>query len=257
MVRCAHLLITRWVSTSVCFRASSIRTPKMAPVEPVMPMIRRRIEFLVWSRARAAATAGRRRQDAPPPLTFQPALWPRRDFPLILEQVPEFTHRGGLLLERRHVDLRELIAPVKRPTGVNDGAAVGKIPDRPALRLDARIERGRPRAADDVDGRRRIGAREQSPHHLLEVGHVNIVVHDNGVAPTISTDVTHRRDMAGLFGMAGVALVDRDSEQQPRIADLMRPGHRNAGHAGLLDVLTQQRRADDGPIATDLVRRTL
>src|ERR1700732_1952150 len=37
-VRCPHLLMIKWLSISVALSASSIRTPKMAPVDPVMPM---------------------------------------------------------------------------------------------------------------------------------------------------------------------------------------------------------------------------
>jgi hypothetical protein len=48
MVRCAHLLMTRWDSTSECFNASSSLMPKTAPVEPVMPIMRRRIAFLAF-----------------------------------------------------------------------------------------------------------------------------------------------------------------------------------------------------------------
>src|SRR5262249_6683763 len=43
-------------STSLALSASSIRTPKMAPVEPVMPMMRRRIQK---SPARAVYTSKR------------------------------------------------------------------------------------------------------------------------------------------------------------------------------------------------------
>src|SRR5215208_1045516 len=63
--------------------------------------------------------------------------------------------------------------------------------------------------------------------------------------------------MTGLLGMAWIALVDRDREQQPRVADLMRPGHRDARDAGFLDVLAQQRRAHDGAVAADFVGRAL
>ena len=45
--------------------------------------------------------------------------------------------------------------------------------------------------------------------------------------------------MAGLLGMAGIALVDGDGEQEPRIADLVRPGRRHPRHARLLDILAQ------------------
>ena len=46
MVRCAHLLMIRWDSTCECFNASNSRIPNTAPVEPVMPTMRRRIAFL-------------------------------------------------------------------------------------------------------------------------------------------------------------------------------------------------------------------
>ena len=38
-----------------------------------------------------------------------------------------------------------------------------------------------------------------------------------------------RGDVAGLLGVAGIALLDRDGEQQPRVADLVRPGRGDAG----------------------------
>src|SRR5262249_33052311 len=69
--------------------------------------------------------------------------------------------------------------------------------------------------------------------------------------------VAHGRHMASLLGMAGIALVDGDSEQEPRIADLVRPGRRHAGHARLLDTLAQQRGANHSAIAANLVPRTL
>ena len=123
------------------------------------------------------------------------------------------------------------------PAGVDHRPAVGVVAHRLALRLDTRIKRRRPGVADDVDGRGGVRAREQRPNELLEIGHVDIVVDHDHVAPAIGADVAHGRDMAGLFGVAGITLVDRDREQEPGVADLMRPGRRHARHARLLDVL--------------------
>src|SRR5262245_27779964 len=112
MVRCAHLLMMRCDSTSVPFSASRKRTPKMAPVDPVIPMMRRRITspFRAPAERRGAQDEGTKE-------------W--LPFWSILEQVPEFTDRQGLILRRRVVHLGELILPVERPAGVDHGAAVG------------------------------------------------------------------------------------------------------------------------------------
>jgi hypothetical protein len=57
--------------------------------------------------------------------------------------------------------------------------------------------------------------------------------------------------------MAGIALLDGDAEQQPRGADLVRPGGGDVGHAGLHDVLAHDRRAGERAVARDLVGRAL
>src|ERR1700692_4611784 len=171
-----------------------------------------------------------------------------------LHQMPEFLQPDAPFLGRRHVDRRELIAPVPRPTGVDDGAAVGVIAGRLALGLDARIERRRPGVADDVDRGGGIRARDQRPDHLFQVRDVDVFVDHDHIAPAIGADVALRGDVAGLLAVARIALVHRDAEEQPRIADLVRPGRGDAGHAGLLDILAQQRRAHYGAVAADLVR---
>src|SRR5260370_172464 len=65
------------------------------------------------------------------------------------------------------------------------------------------------------------------------------------------------RDMAGLLGMAGITLGDGNAEEEPRVADLMRPGRSHARHPRLGDALAQQSRAQHCAITADLVGRAL
>src|SRR5579864_2415747 len=171
--------------------------------------------------------------------------------------MPELLQRNAALVRRRGIDRGEFVAPVPRPAGVDDGAAIGVIAHRLAFRLDARIQWRRPGIADDVDRGCRIGPRDQCPDHLLEIRDVDIVVDHDRVAAAIGSDVAHGGDMAGLPGVAGIALLDGNDEQKPRAANLVRPGGCDAGDAVLLDVLAQQRRANDGAITADFVRRAL
>src|SRR5437773_8837004 len=87
----------------------------------------------------------------------------------VLEQVPKLRLDDAALLRRGHVHLGKLVAPMPGPAGIDDRPAVGVVAGRLALRLDARVERGRPGIADDVDRGRRIGAREHGPDQLFEL----------------------------------------------------------------------------------------
>src|SRR5205809_792007 len=147
----------RWDSMSLPLSASSIRTPKMAPVEPVMPMMRRRIQVLRRGRHQCARKPFGCKYEPPR------ALSPRPPAGSILEQVAKLLPRDAALLRRRHVHAREFVAPVPRPACVDDRAAVGIVAQRLALRLDPRIERRRPGVADDVDRGGGVGARQQGP----------------------------------------------------------------------------------------------
>ena len=159
MVRCAHLLMTRWVSMSV--------------------VLQRLEEPHAEDGAGRSGHADDQASHCNPSMSAQHIIGddgippsPRLivDFgpPRQAEQMAEFLHAPArLLLRGRGVDLRELVAPVERPAGVDDGAAVGEIAYRLALGLDARIERRRPGLADDLDRGRGVRTREQRPHHLL------------------------------------------------------------------------------------------
>src|SRR3954469_19850050 len=249
----------RWLSIPLSLSASSIRTPKMAPVDPVMPMMRRRITILALQSREPKRTSPRFRKGYQQMVALatiasgRPALSAES----ALEQMAEPLLRDPALLGAGRAHLRELVAPVPGAAGVDDRSAVGEVTGRLALGLDARIERRRPGVADDVDRGGRVRAREQGPHQLLEIGDVDVVVDHDHVSPAIGTDMAHGGDMAGLLGMAGIALVDRDREQQPRVADLMRPSRGDARHARLLDVLAQQAGSHHRAIAADLVRRPL
>src|SRR5262245_7067593 len=149
--------------------------------------------------------------------------------------MPELLLRDAALLRRRHVNFREFVAPMPGPAGIDDRAAVGVVAGRLALGLDTRVEGGRPGVAYDVDRSRGVGAGEHRPRQLFQVGYVDVVVDHDDVAPAISADVAHGRHVAHLLAMAGIALTDGHREQEPRVADLMRPRGGDAGHAGLTE----------------------
>src|SRR5260370_28530664 len=115
--------------------------------------------------------AGKREQ--PKTLSLPPdRVGARHASPLRPEQVAELLLRDAAFFRRGHVDLRELVAPMPWPAGVDDRAAVGMVADRLALGLEARIERRRPAVADDVDRGRRVPAREHGPDQSVHIGDV-------------------------------------------------------------------------------------
>ena len=85
--------------------------------------------------------------------------------------------------------------------------------------MDRRVEWAGPGALDHVDRALGVGAREQRPHHVIQIGHVDILVDYNGDAAEIGAHARHRRDVAGLPGMAGVALLDGDDVEQAAPTD--------------------------------------
>src|SRR5712692_8114555 len=68
--------------------------------------------------------------------------------------------------------LRETIAPLVGAGRVDYRARV----DAPLVRMDRRVERTAPAAADDVDVALRVDARTHGPQHVLRVGDVDVVV---------------------------------------------------------------------------------
>ena len=88
--------------------------------------------------------------------------------------------------------------------------------------MNHRIEGARPAAALDVDVALGIAARRKRPDDVVDAGRIDIVVDDDGKAILITAGKTLRGDHAGLFDMAGIALLDGDDGELPR-SGLVRP----------------------------------
>src|SRR5437867_5863495 len=80
-------------------------------------------------------------------------------------------------LRGRLGDRRKVLHPLERTAGVDHGAGVETL----LARLDARIERAAPAAAQNLDGLHRIGAACQRPEYVEGVGRINIFVDDDDV----------------------------------------------------------------------------
>src|SRR5512132_806913 len=168
----------RWLSIPLSLSASSIRTPKMAPVDPVMPMMRRRITILALQSREPKLTSPRFRKGYQQMVALATIAAGRPALPAgsALEQVAEPLLRDPALLRAGLAHLGELVAPMPGTAGVDDRPAVGEVAGRLALRLDARIERRRPGVTDDVDRGGGVRTREHGPDELFEIGDVDVVV---------------------------------------------------------------------------------
>src|SRR3989441_3230418 len=143
----------------------------------------------------------------------------------------------ALGLGRRELRDREAVAPLPGPRRVDDRARAEAL----LVRMDARVERARPRARDDVDRLGGLAPRAHRPEHLLEIHDVDVVVDDHGVAAEIRPGVDARRGVPHLARVTRVALVDRDRVEQARAADLMAPHADDAGDRRGLDVAAETR----------------
>ena len=88
---------------------------------------------------------------------------------------------------------------------------------------------------------------------MIEVGDVDIVVDHDDIFRRIGRGAALRRDVPGLHRVAGIALLDRDAVEHARAADLVAPYLRDAGHAGIGDVLLDGGRAHHRAVARHLV----
>ena len=75
--------------------------------------------------------------------------------------------------------------PLERPTGIDDGARIGR-----ACFVEQRIERPAPGAAHKLDVVCGIAARAHRPHHVEQVGGIDIVVDHDDEAPEIGARLT-------------------------------------------------------------------
>src|SRR5919106_2053264 len=107
-------------------------------------------------------------------------------------------------LGRRLGNRRKVLHPLERAAGVDHGAGVETL----LARLDARVERAAPAAAENFDGLHRIGAAGQRPEYVEGVGRIDIFVNDDDVPAKIGTSMDLRCGEHRLAGMAGIALLD-------------------------------------------------
>src|SRR5207247_6170525 len=152
---------------------------------------------------------------------------------------------------RRKLRERELVQPLPRPCRVDDRARAEAL----LVRMDARIERARPRARDDVDRFGRLAARAHGPEDLLEVHDVDIVVDDDRVAAEVRAGVHARGGVADLARVARVALLDRDRVEEPRPADLVAPDADDARDRRRLEVAAEARAPHERAVEGLLVGR--
>ena len=135
-------------------------------------------------------------------------------------------------LGARARDHGKILEPLERPAGVDDGARIGR-----ACLVEQRIERPAPGAAHKLDVAGGIAARADRPHHVEQVGRIDVVVDHDDEAPEIGRRLAAGGEQAGLAGMAGIGLLDGDDVEHARAAEFVHPHAGDAGQSGALDLV--------------------
>ncbi len=127
----------------------------------------------------------------------------------------------------------------------------------PPLGLElAGIEPGRPGVAQGVDVLGRVAARAQRPHHLVEVGRVDVVVHGDDPLGVVGRGRALGGEREHLRGVPGILLLQRDHHDAPaRRGGRMGVGRDHAGHPDALEIIEDAGGAHDGVIGADLAGR--
>ncbi len=100
----------------------------------------------------------------------------------------------------------------------------------------------------------RIGARDHGPEHVIEIGHIDVVVAYHDILRRIGRAAALRGNVGGLHRVARIALCDRHGMQHAGAADFVTPHLIDARHAGVDHVLLDDGRAHHGAVARHLVR---
>src|SRR5919197_1545587 len=114
--------------------------------------------------------------------------------------------------------------PLERPTGIDDGARVGR-----AGLVEQWIERSAPGTAHELDVACGVAARAHGPHHVEQVARIDVVVDNHDEAPKIGGRLATGRQQTGLARVAGVALLDGDDVEHACAPEFVHP---HAGHPG-------------------------
>src|SRR5215475_9190696 len=131
----------------------------------------------------------------------------------LAEEVGEFFLDLARELRARARDPGKVLEPLERPAGVDDGARIGR-----ARFVEERIERTAPGAAHEIDVNGGVAARARRPHHVEQVGRVDVVVDHDDEAPEIGCRLAAGREQAGWARMAGIGLLDGDDVEHARAA---------------------------------------
>src|SRR5660398_330782 len=99
---------------------------------------------------------------------------------------------------------RKVIYPFEGPTRIDNSPRVVTL----LSGWNPGVKRAAPRPLDDIKGLGRVRTWGEGPQNLKGVRGVNVVIHDNNVAPQIRTSMTLRRNVARLRYMARICLFD-------------------------------------------------
>src|SRR5919197_821084 len=125
----------------------------------------------------------------------------------------------------------------------------------PTVVAQHRVGLAAPRLAHDLDVLGRVGARADRPHHILEVGRIDVLVDHDHVTVHVGRGLALGRDVAGLARVAAVALLDRDRQEQPPAAALVGPDAAHVRNAGLHQGVVDHGRLHRGAPVGVVVRR--
>src|SRR5262245_4912360 len=131
----------------------------------------------------------------------------------VLDLLPQLGARA-----RDHGKIRKAL---EWPAGIDDGARIGR-----ACLVEHGIERSAPGAAHEFDVVGRVAARAHRPHHVEQVGRIDILVDHDDEAPEIGGRLAAGRQQPRLARMAGIGLLDSDDVEHARAAEFVHP------HAG-------------------------
>src|SRR3990172_2915473 len=102
------------------------------------------------------------------------------------------------------------ITPLVRPHGFDDHARVVAF----LARLNDRIEWTAPGAAQDIHRSRRIGASGHGPNYFVQIGDVDVLVHNDHVSPQVGAGLALASDQRGLFHITKISLFDRHDDHE-------------------------------------------
>src|ERR1044071_10072802 len=113
---------------------------------------------------------------------------------------------------------------------------------RAFFRWHGRLANRCPNILHNINSAAHIAASRNCPNDLARIGNINIVVHDNNEFASICACAGTSRDQQRLFGVAGIALLDRDHRKGSGLAAVDKtPDAFDLGYACLLELFPERR----------------